>query len=176
MKSERMKNIAFIGLAFVTCFLFSCGKASKFAGGFSKFTPTNTNGENVGTIDPTDWRLDDKFTKAENALFDDSLVNKGQCVLGSNRVVVYPNANNGNFFFSFDQLSVFNLVEDLHFVVLNQNFQTIKTGTININQSLGTVIIDCSSLVNNGDFLRIYYILRNNSCSYRGHGDIKIIK
>jgi hypothetical protein len=155
----------------VMCCISSCNKANKFPD-FTQITETSINGALAqgGTVDATDWKLNDVFTDDENALFGGAS-NLGTCALIPNEQIIgYPNANNGYFVLSSN-------ISNAIFVeirIVDKNFNVLRS--ITNSASVQSYNFLLGGLVANGDYVRVYYKFITPTCEYKGHGDLKIMK
>jgi hypothetical protein len=152
----------------------SCSKNKKIrtALDLTQITERDINAQMLpmGTIDSTDWLLNETFTLSEDALF--SLGKNGSiCNVGSSDyILVNPNASNGIFFLS----NNFTTIINSEFIFVDKNLNIIKSYTSLTN--LTNQIFDLQNVTSNGDYIRVYYRLTTTNCTYQGHGDIKIKK
>jgi hypothetical protein len=147
----------------------------------SGFTFCDENGDYIGEIDTTDWRLDDKWSEQIENLFKESSFKSGQdeynqfkgIVLGEKDVYpAYPNPFKDIFIFSVVKQDTSGRIEII-----------IVDDDLNIKQSLGfdfeadkiNVAFNTSAIgYKSKHAYRIYYKLTySNSVCNRGHGDIK---
>jgi hypothetical protein len=122
------------------------------------------------TPDNTDWQLTDAFSNAEQALFTGSSSSLCASSLGDS-ILAYPNANTGLFYI--DAAFGPNITR-AEFVMVDANMNVIKKITTGAGGI--TTALDFSGVVNNCDEVRVYYKINKATCSYQGHGDLKIAK
>jgi hypothetical protein len=166
-----MKNNIIAGflLMLFVMVLHSCDKPVELD--FTGYTPRDVNAQLMGLPDATDWQMSDAFTATELNLFIDKNNNTTCTIINPNEFMVFPNASNGIFVLNW-KTSITSKIE-LH--IVNKEFKSIYSyiGTID---STFLKSVDINNKTSNGEFVRMYYKINNNTCEYRGHGDIKIVK
>jgi hypothetical protein len=167
----RFYNIGIIIALAIICSSLSCNTNSNIPD-FTQITETNINGEpsQGGSIDVTDWKLNDVFSNDENALFGNVNTLSNCSVVSTEQVIGFPNASNGIFILNSNLSNV--LSAEIR--IVDKNFNLLKF--ISSSSALQLVNFDLSNLVASGDYIRVYYKFISASCEYRGHGDIKIVK
>jgi hypothetical protein len=138
---------------------------------FTNICKRGLNAEPLGGDCTSNWQLNNKFTKWECNLFNNNTVTTTDTAIKD--VACYPNANNGSFYLSL-------LAEDSTYIItyrlINKNLDLIAQG----NEALkkyNTILFDVRDEVQNGDYLRLYYMLTNATGKVlRGYGNISIIK
>lgn len=174
---KRFQIVSFIAIFFI----LGCKKEDNniVSGGtqnsntppFNGYTATDITGVPMGLTDSTDWTTNDTWLTVEKELFDDyeSFVNN--CPLDSNLTVypAYPNPTADLFFLTFvkDSSARFRIR------IVNQQFdKLISADSIYSNN----IAIDLNGLITSSDtMVRAYYMfVLNDSCLFKGHGDIKI--
>ena len=144
---------------------------------FEGVTYIDNNGNIVGSVDTTDWRIDDKFTELERNLFDTLKFDRtlslksnlkktfGVVPVSDSIIHFYPNpvSERGNF--------KFNSAFIVNIVIVDNNF----TQKIKLRFQSHQVLIDLKSL--NAGINRMYYIFQDSSYKIigMGHGDIQKI-
>lgn len=129
----------------------------------------------VGPDDTTDWISDDKWTKQEQALFDDlPLQLNGPQAGGVRRLSLYPNPAETQAIFSFERTSslqgMLKIVDKKHNVVTEHEISA-SSGSLGFSFNVNTLQLKKDAVY------RLYYVFYNgNTLHYKGHGDIKIAK
>jgi len=170
-----MKKNVLISISFLLLFLFSCKDDNKTENNdlitISGITELNIQGMSIGTVDTTDWRLDDKWLTTIEDLFKRKSVSEkkseqGVITVKYFMVKAYPNPTTDVINFDFGLAP--NSYCDLRIVDSRLNI-------IFSCDSLSTLIrFDLSSSQYKNKMFRSYYKIYNNDIIYRGHGDIKI--
>ena len=169
-----------IPLLFLIIF-FGCKKDKKVSGSgsvgastpvvFSGFTVTDNLGAANGVVDSTDWTYDKSWTQSEKQLFMGFKSNLDSCFkdAGISIFPAYANPTTGTF--SLAHKPVSNTLLNLR--IVNKKFEKIVSAD---SVSSGTIAIKLDGLINNTDTLvRVYYLFtRNDSCVYKGHGDVRV--
>lgn len=138
---------------------------------FTGYTSTDNSGVPMGLTDPTDWINDTNWLPSEENLFPQyqNLINDFE---HDTTIQIYPAYPNPTSSVTFFQLSKESDVR-FSFRVVNKNFNTIASADSLYINSFGINTIDIASPTDT--MVRIYYFFeRNDSCLYKGHGDIKI--
>lgn len=150
----------------------------------SGITETDANGELLGTVDTTDWKIGDLWTDKEEALFHSLELTSAQAYLKSTSgisfktIELFPASPNPcQWCFS---LSIGNGlgVGKFEYVFVNTNltilasgvYGAFKTGANSFNYSLN----DSTFKPNN--LYRMYYKFIIDGLEYKGHGDIKKVE
>ncbi len=140
---------------------------------FGTITSTDIQGQIIGPIDTDDWNKNDLWVGTVAGAIPYSN-DYGPCDADTQTVVypAYPNPTTGNINLSFD----IEPTTAISYRVVNQDFTTIAAGdTIKSTTNNLTIPIDLSASVSANEIVRVYYaIIKNNTCAYRGHGDIQI--
>ncbi len=185
-----------------TALIFSCaGNNNKRKGiKFENITHRNIFGAEIGQIDSSDWRFDDKWTRMENGLFTDAIYHKSCSPNIYYRILAYPNPFKDLLVIHFYKdertlikMGLFDLQENLIFRyrIVDADFKIVsaKDSAINNNRSvffkeyLTDKLYNQDSIYPGKEILsdsifRIYFQLidTEKECVYRGHGDIVIKK
>ena len=138
---------------------------------FSGYTATDKYGVKTGLEDATDWTYDDIFLAREFDLFTPMDSTLAYYVHDSDIWVspAFPNSNSG--LFSLTSQSPNEVY--WHLRVVNQRWETLITvDSVNAH----TLNFNLQGLTDSSDeFVRVYYFFtQNDSCVYKGHGDIKL--
>ncbi|HWJ90579.1 MAG TPA: hypothetical protein VNR87_05680 [Flavisolibacter sp.] len=155
--------------------LTSCKKNGTKKINAGNITVTDAMGQPVGPADPSDWRFDDGWSAAEQALFNfaDTASTAGMKQAAATRAGAYPNpaSERINFYFSTDQPTL------LKMVITDERLNLFYKDTRRLNSSSGyNFTLDLASgAYKNGSFYRIYYALyaEGGAIYKRGHGDFK---
>lgn len=139
----------------------------------SKITERDQLGEIIGLADPTDWRLDDKWSKEEESHFNlpDYLQKKYKTIISDSIAVkpitgaiyAYPNPFNGTVVLNMpvsNAIYAVRMIDKNKKVYLGFDFLTVSSLLIDIKET------------EVGEFFRIYYKIYDGKTIYRGHGDI----
>ena len=131
---------------------------------FTGLSETDYNGFPI-TIDTTDWTATDTWTRQEMNLFTSSY-QTGCTPSSANRVLVYPNPNNGLFRFIIEK----DLDARTECRIVDENFKVLFAHASIIPKSFS---FDATKF-GVKDTIRVYYKIIENNCEFRGHGDILI--
>jgi hypothetical protein len=137
---------------------------------FSGYTATDNVGSLTGVTDTTDWRLDDQWTAAEEELFDNYTTYTVGCPADTNLSIhpAFPNPTGGLFTLIFTKDSATRV--DLRIVDQADNI-LVTADSIYSNAIQANV----TGLTGSDSLARVYYLfIKNDSCAYAGHGDIRI--
>lgn len=122
--------------------------------------------------DPTDWQLTDEWTAAEQALFPTPTLESCTPKNMETAFPIYPNANNGVFYFG-----LANLQNSTAYIrIVDENLTLISVAdSLVLENEFSDFAFDLSGM-NIQNTVRMYYqiIPADESCTYRGHGDIVI--
>jgi hypothetical protein len=147
------------------------GNTSNNYPSFTGYTSTDNSGVPTGLNDPTDWTNDTNWVYSEENLFPQLQFLTSDFEAYSNIEVhpAYPNPASSNpsvqITKASDVLLSFKVVNSTFNVIASMD--SIYSNAFTINTE--TIISPADTMI------RIYYLLeRNDSCLYKGHGDIKI--
>lgn len=138
---------------------------------FSGYSATDNTGLPVFLGDSTDWTSIDHWVTIEKELFEDyeTLVHTHQLFPNLYVYPGYPNPTTNTFFIPFvkDSMAWFKLR------IVNQKFETLVAEDSIYSNNVGLALNEFNQ--NSEKMLRAYYMcIRNDSCLFKGHGDIKI--
>jgi len=150
----------------------SCKKDADNFPDFNTITSRDINAQPIGAADRDDWNLNDSWVSVENNLFPNTSTSTAYPLVSSlMQTAGYPNPCGATVFrISFGITT--NATADVK--IVDQSFNVI-TSAANIaadSQGRINVNLDISSIPS-GQIVRAYYIVSDNSCVYRGHGDIE---
>lgn len=160
---------------FVLLFIFILsGCKDDFILKMEGITEINEMGEIYGSVDPSDWRLDDKWTKEEEGFFSVSkgVYNKSATYtysptdavpISRNTFKVYPNPFTSSIIF----YQPFNAAK-YNVRVIDKSKRVILAYD-NVGTSPLRIDIPVSTET---QYYRVYYKIFDQSTVYRGHGDI----
>ena len=139
---------------------------------FSGYTATDIFGVPMGLTDTTDWTNDDVWLAVEKKLFANYESYINNCFFDSKTSIYpsYPNPTVNRLFY----ISVIKDSNTMYMIrVVNKHFDKL---ILEDSISRKTIIFNLTGLTQDSDtMLRAYYMfIRNDSCLYKGHGDIKI--
>jgi hypothetical protein len=167
----NMKNFIII-LSLIA--LISCEKEEIIV--FSGITERSVLGEFNGSIDESDWRFDDEWTKKEASLFNiTTSYNDSLVMIDKNMGCdVFPNplVNQGTFSLSAHYRM------NLLWVLVNQNFEVLDSDTMNgIFSMTDDIDFHDTTKFQVDEIYRLYYFVDyiDGGCS-QGHGDLKVQK
>jgi hypothetical protein len=172
------KNISITVFIFSALLFTSCGKQDNTEPvpdypTFANYTSTDIQGQIISAADSDDWRKNDLWVGNVASLISYSN-NYVPCDADTQSIVypAYPNPTNGIVNLSFD----IEPTTAVTYRIVNQTFNVIASGdTIKSTSNNLTIPVDLTAQVTANELVRVYYaIIKNNSCAYRGHGDIKI--
>jgi len=173
----KMKRIYLSLIISFTFLLLGCQKEEPKGGNspgypnISGYTATDNNGNLMGLIDESDWIYDSNWSIGVENLFPEfqNLVNDFGHYSTIQMYPGYPNPTSS--------ASYFSMIKDndirVSFRVVNKYHQVIASADSMYSSTFG---VNTPAIVSSTDTLiRIYYFFeRNDSCLYKGHGDIKV--
>lgn len=166
-----MKTYILIALAFML-FTITCKKDNDHKYSFDGITVRNSQGENAGSIDTTDWRLHDNFTSDEKQLFDTfsfikfSTLDPTHFISDTSlSIQFYPNPVSYDGFFS---INTTNYIFDI--VIVDNNFNVLFAQEGN---DQGELSLNFEPILS--DTYRAYYVIQDSKKKIvgMGHGDIE---
>lgn len=138
---------------------------------FTGYTSTDNNGAPTWLTDSTDWTNDTSWISSEKSLFPQYLylTHDFEPYSSIQFHPAYPNPTTSTTNFYLTKATDIRL----SFKVVNSNFNVIASSDSIYSNSFG---VNTAAIISPVDtMIRIYYIFeRNDSCLYKGHGDIKI--
>ena len=172
-KKMKLKTVLFLIVLSVFAFI-GCEKDNESKGliTISGITELDNSANNIGNVDPTDWKFTDTWSLNEEALFkksnpDQNSVTEQIRPESSNVVIGYPNPARDMIFLAFQLDS--GLYYDVRIVDRNLD---IKLQMDSVNHKLITMQ---NSKFSNNELYRLYYKVYSNAKVYRGHGDFKFV-
>ena len=141
---------------------------------FSNYSGTDNNAQPTTSADTDDWNLNDLWVGNVVSVipYISDYGNPCETDQVSSVSPAYPNPTLGTFILTFniDQNS------SVAYRVVNQDFDILASGdTLKTTSNPLNINIDISNQVVSNELVRVYYaIIKNNTCSFKGHGDIKI--
>lgn len=139
---------------------------------FSGYTHTDPIGYVLGEPDETDWTYDENWVQAEKDLFEDyaSFYHVSSYDTSIKLHAAYPNPLT-DIIFNLEYLKDPGVYLSVRLV--NQEFEPlIKADSIKSN-SVSFKMDEFS--ISSNTLIRVYYLFfRNDSCLYKGHGDIMV--
>lgn len=177
MKKHLIWLTAILSITLVGCNKEETGPQTGASGSsgnypsFTGYTSTDNNGMLTAYYDSTDWENDTNWISVEENLFPEfpNLVSDFEAYSSVGIFPAYPNPTSSATYF---QLSKESNVR-FSYRVVNKNFITIASSDSVYNNSFG---LNTMNVVSPTDtMVRVYYFFeRNDSCLYKGHGDLKI--
>ncbi len=143
---------------------------------FEGITETNENGESTGSVDKSDWNLNDIWIDKEESIFDyvtyeDTKNNKSGSEYSCAFAPAYPNPCSDvfNLHFSFTKGCI------LKIALVDQNLNIKSYVEINdLSTNSLTYNISMLSLANNNIYRFYYKFEHADGTIQKGHGDIKV--
>lgn len=173
----KLRNLIFIALCSVYILLSgSCKDKNSNPSSnsstpiISGYTATDNNGNLNGLVDNSDWTFTSDWVGQEFDLFEysDSI----NYFLQDSTIVMhpaFPNSNSGIFHLNYQKEThtYFNIR------VINKNWEVLISADSIVGNNIA---LDVQGLVDNsGEMVRVYYMFtKNDSCLYKGHGDIQL--
>jgi hypothetical protein len=138
---------------------------------FSGYTAMDEVGNPIGVADTSDWTNDDDWMIEEKALFEDyeSLSHKIPFDTGLKIHPAFPNPCSEIFLLALvkDSITMFRAK------LVNQKFDILIAADSIYNKTMMFKLDELN--ISTDSMLRLYYMfIKDDSCLYKGHGDIKI--
>ncbi len=137
----------------------------------SDYTATDNYGVSMGKTDATDWNNDLNWLSSEQNLFSNfgSLIKTVNPYNTISFKPAFPNPTGSNVNFYFVKPSNVKF----YYRLVNKDFKVIQSGDSILYDVFKMAISD---IVSKSDtMVRMYYYFeRNDSCLYKGHGDLKV--
>jgi hypothetical protein len=173
----------FLSYMLVILLLLSCKKESEYF--FTGITERDADGSIAGSIDKSDWKMDDIWTEREEHLFDTNTIKyAGDEAIAENSILsevnvieesscsAYPNPAKS--------ILILRIQSDgttFRFVIVNSNYNIIYSKNQKILSPLSFALnVSERNVFKLNNIYRVYYrIEHENGNVEKGHGDFKIV-
>jgi len=167
-----MKKLLFVTPLFVICIFYtaSCKKETINAHGI---TATDAIGNNIGSVDASDWRFDDSWNSKEQSLFNfaDTVNTTGLLQAENNFAIAYPNPATTviNFHFATNKYTM------VKWVITDEKLNPLVKNYFKFGGNYDFAVDLTTAGFSPGNYYRIYYAFYSQGgvIYKRGHGDFK---
>lgn len=166
MKKNIIVLLLAVAMTAVTC------KRNTSGIDITGYTSTDALGNPNGSQDNSDWTVNESWSNDVENLF--SAIPTGN-LTGTNAGTVsmypaYPNPCQNVYYLAVTPTTSCNM----RFVIINENFAILQSGTVEAEPGINTYAIDISSI--SAGLYRMYYSFESQTIPmfHKGHGDIMI--